>query len=103
MIGRRALLLVVVAAAIAAYFATDAGRFLNLDFIRAQQAALEGEVAAAPFTTGAAFMAGRGAAPARRTSSGRASGCGGPSHASRRLAPSATSRTSGATTARACC
>ncbi len=56
MIGRRALLLAAVAAAIAAYFATDAGRFLSLDFIRSQQAALEGQVTVAPIATGAAFM-----------------------------------------------
>ncbi len=54
--GRRALVLVVVAAAIAVYFATDAGRFLSLDFIRTQQAVLAGRVTASPFTTGAAFM-----------------------------------------------
>ncbi|MEQ1800924.1 MAG: FAD-dependent oxidoreductase [Gammaproteobacteria bacterium] len=54
--GRRVLLLVAVAAAIAAYFAADAGRFLSLDFIRAQQAALEAFVAASPFAAGAAFV-----------------------------------------------
>jgi len=52
----RILLLVTVAALVVAYFATDVGRFLSLDVIRAQQAALEGRVAAAPLTTGAAFM-----------------------------------------------
>ncbi|MBL8201553.1 MAG: FAD-dependent oxidoreductase [Chromatiales bacterium] len=56
MSGRRVLLLVAIAAAIAAYFAADAGRFLSLDFVRAQQAALEGYVAASPFAAGAAFM-----------------------------------------------
>lgn len=52
----RVLLLAAVAAAIAAYFAVDAGRFLSLDFVRSQQAALAGYVAASPVTAGTAFM-----------------------------------------------
>jgi pyruvate/2-oxoglutarate dehydrogenase complex dihydrolipoamide dehydrogenase (E3) component/uncharacterized membrane protein YdjX (TVP38/TMEM64 family) len=53
---RRALLLVLIAALVALWVATDAGRFLSLDFVRSQQAALEGYVAASPFASAAAFM-----------------------------------------------
>jgi len=52
----RILLLLLVAVLVAAYFATDAGRFLSLDALRAQQAALAARVATAPITAGATFM-----------------------------------------------
>jgi pyruvate/2-oxoglutarate dehydrogenase complex dihydrolipoamide dehydrogenase (E3) component/uncharacterized membrane protein YdjX (TVP38/TMEM64 family) len=53
----RALLVVLVAALVAAYFAFDLGRFLSLDYFKAQQAAIEAFFRDHPFETAAAYFA----------------------------------------------
>jgi dihydrolipoamide dehydrogenase len=55
--GKRAAILIVLLAAIAAFFVFDLGRFLSLDFFQQQRAALDATYAANPATTIAAFFA----------------------------------------------
>jgi dihydrolipoamide dehydrogenase len=51
------LIVAVIVAAIAAFFAFDLGRFLTLDYFKAQQATLAGYVAANPWQSALAFFA----------------------------------------------
>jgi len=53
----RILLLVAIALLIGAFFAFDLGRFFSLDFLKAQQAAIEGTYRAHPWRTALAFFA----------------------------------------------
>ncbi len=53
----KALLLVLVAAGIAAFFALDLGRFLSLEYFKGQQAAIEGYFRAHPFEAAAIYFA----------------------------------------------
>ena len=53
--ARLALLLLIAAAAIA-FFALDLGRFFTLEFLRAQQAAIDAQLRAAPLRTGLYFF-----------------------------------------------
>jgi len=53
----RLLLLFVAVALVAAFFLLDLSRFFNLDFLKSQQAALDGWYRAHPWTTAAAYFA----------------------------------------------
>ncbi len=53
----RILLLVAIALLVGAFFAFDLGRFFSLDFLKAQQAAIEGTYHAHPWRTALAFFA----------------------------------------------
>jgi len=54
--GTRLLLLVVVAALVAAYFAFDLGQYLSLDYFKSQQAAIESYRASHPWETALVFF-----------------------------------------------
>ncbi len=54
---RRWLLLALIAALVAAFFALDLGRFFSLDFLKSQQAALDAHFRARPLATAATFFA----------------------------------------------
>ena len=54
--GGRVLLFVVLAALVAAYFVLDLGRFLSLDYFKAQQASIEAFVRANPLESAAAYF-----------------------------------------------
>ncbi len=53
----RLILLAVIAALVAAFFALDLGRFFTLEFFKSQQAAIDSYVAANPLKSGLAFFA----------------------------------------------
>jgi pyruvate/2-oxoglutarate dehydrogenase complex dihydrolipoamide dehydrogenase (E3) component/uncharacterized membrane protein YdjX (TVP38/TMEM64 family) len=54
--GTRLLLLIVVAALVAAYFAFDLGQYLSLDYFKSQQAAIESYRASHPWETALVFF-----------------------------------------------
>jgi pyruvate/2-oxoglutarate dehydrogenase complex dihydrolipoamide dehydrogenase (E3) component/uncharacterized membrane protein YdjX (TVP38/TMEM64 family) len=56
--GTRLLLLIVVAALVAAYFAFDLGQYLSLDYFKSQQAAIESYRASHPWETALVFFLG---------------------------------------------
>ena len=55
--GSRILILVAIVAAVGAFFALDLGRYLSLDFVKSQQAAISTYAAQNPFAAAAAFFA----------------------------------------------
>jgi len=55
--GSRILILVAIVAAIAAFFVFDLGRYLSLDFLKSQQAAVSSYAAQSPLAAAAAFFA----------------------------------------------